>query len=200
MRSSGDPEIFFQKMKKKPALQQILDNLDDYTVEELDTIQGQPKWIRKQLCKLKNGESILTQEADTFMAHAEKILKQEKFLEKIRKEAATNKYEVRRWVGFDTWNIPGNTFMFQVKEGDLFFIESEVKHQIRLSSFSTNLNEQNWQYFYNQTIKIDDMTKTEYNLFVSNELVGKHGQSVVDINLNPNVKLQKIPNIDEETD
>lgn len=184
MRSSSDPEIFFQKMKKKPALQEILDNIDNYTVEELDTIQGQPKWIRKQLCRLKNGENTIDKEANILVTHAQDIEDNERFLERIRKEATTNKYEIRRWVGFDTWNIPGRTFMFQVTEGDVFFVESILKRQIRLSSFSTNLNEQNWQYFYNQTIKIDDMTKSEYNQFVSNELAGKHGQSAVDLNPN----------------
>lgn len=35
--------------KKKPYLKEILDNIDSYTIEELDTVKGQPAWVRKHL-------------------------------------------------------------------------------------------------------------------------------------------------------
>ncbi len=42
-------------MKKKPALQEILDNLDSYSDEEIENLKDQPKWIREQLLGRKNG-------------------------------------------------------------------------------------------------------------------------------------------------
>ena len=72
MRSYKDPDVFFNKMKKKPALQKILDNLDSYSEEELANIQGQPKWIREQLVKRKSGLVDTRTEAEK-MAEAERI-------------------------------------------------------------------------------------------------------------------------------
>jgi len=37
--------------KKKPALQNIIDNIESYTSKELENVSGQPKWIRKLLVK-----------------------------------------------------------------------------------------------------------------------------------------------------
>lgn len=53
MRSEvHSPTEFFKRMKKKPALQAIIDNLDQMTEKDIDNC-GQPLWIRKELKKLK---------------------------------------------------------------------------------------------------------------------------------------------------
>lgn len=39
--------------KKKPRLKEIVDNIDKYTEEELNAVQGQPAWIRKHLVTYK---------------------------------------------------------------------------------------------------------------------------------------------------
>ena len=64
MRAGIPPQHFFQRMKKKPALQAILDNLMSYSEDELSRIQGQPLWIREQLVMLRKngGQSPLTPE------------------------------------------------------------------------------------------------------------------------------------------
>lgn len=54
MRSYKDPAEFFNRMKKKPALQNILDNLDKFTEADLQNVD-QPLWIRDQLIKRKKG-------------------------------------------------------------------------------------------------------------------------------------------------
>lgn len=62
MRSYVSQDVFFDRMKKKPALQKILDYLDEYTIEELENIDGQPKWIRDHLVKLKTPSSSMLAE------------------------------------------------------------------------------------------------------------------------------------------
>ncbi len=56
MRSNKSPENFFSKMKKKPAVQEVIDHIDDYSVEDLENLKGSqfPKWIRKVLVKYKH--------------------------------------------------------------------------------------------------------------------------------------------------
>jgi hypothetical protein len=53
----GYKDSFFDKMKKKPAVQAILDNLNDYTVEDISNLQGShfPQWIRDALVRKKEG-------------------------------------------------------------------------------------------------------------------------------------------------
>lgn len=55
VRSYHNKDKFFQKMKKKPAQQTILDNLEDYTEDDLDNLTGPhfPQWIKDQLKELK---------------------------------------------------------------------------------------------------------------------------------------------------
>lgn len=61
MRSYKSPENFFNKMKKKPAVQAVLDNIDEYSIEDLENLRGShfPKWIRQVLVKRKkrNGKT-----------------------------------------------------------------------------------------------------------------------------------------------
>lgn len=51
MRSYLNPDKFFSKMKKKPALQAVLDNIENYTDEDIDNLSGShfPQWIKDQL-------------------------------------------------------------------------------------------------------------------------------------------------------
>ena len=66
-RSNRDS--FFNKMKKKPEVQAVLDNLDNYTVEQLANLEGShfPQWIRDALIKKKesatNGDILARAEA-----------------------------------------------------------------------------------------------------------------------------------------
>jgi len=61
MRSYHNPDKFFQKMKKKPELQAVLDKISDYSDEDIDKLSGPhfPQWIKDQLKKLnkRNGKT-----------------------------------------------------------------------------------------------------------------------------------------------
>ncbi len=43
----GYRDSFFDKMKKKPAVQAVLDDLDNYTVDQISTLEGShfPQWM-----------------------------------------------------------------------------------------------------------------------------------------------------------
>lgn len=61
MRSYLNPDKFFQKMKKKPDVQRVLDNIADYSEEQITQLSGThfPQWIKDQLIELKkrNGKT-----------------------------------------------------------------------------------------------------------------------------------------------
>jgi hypothetical protein len=55
----GNKDSFFDKMKKKPDVQAVLDNLDNYTVDQISNLSGShfPQWIRDALVRKKEGRS-----------------------------------------------------------------------------------------------------------------------------------------------
>ena len=55
----SNKDSFFDKMKKKPDVQLVLDNLDNYTVEQISNLSGShfPQWIRDALVRKKEGRS-----------------------------------------------------------------------------------------------------------------------------------------------
>jgi len=61
MRSYLNPDIFFKKMKKKPDLQKVIDNIQHYTDDQINNLSGShfPQWIKEQLLELKkrNGKT-----------------------------------------------------------------------------------------------------------------------------------------------
>lgn len=50
-------DTFFDKMKKKPDVQLVLDNLDKYSTDQLANLQGShfPQWVRDALVRKKEG-------------------------------------------------------------------------------------------------------------------------------------------------
>lgn len=71
MRSYMNPDKFFKKMKKKPALQAVLDNIDNYSDEDINNLTGThfPTWIKEQLLELrKRGGKTAEDEAERIAA------------------------------------------------------------------------------------------------------------------------------------
>jgi hypothetical protein len=50
-----NPDKFFKKMKKKPELQAVIDNISNYSETDINNLTGShfPLWIREQLIGLK---------------------------------------------------------------------------------------------------------------------------------------------------
>lgn len=56
MRSYRSTDVYFSKIKKKPAVQHVINHINDYTDDEILALTGNqfPKWIREELVKYKN--------------------------------------------------------------------------------------------------------------------------------------------------
>jgi hypothetical protein len=71
MRSDMNQDKFFKKMKKKPELQAVLDNIDNYSDEDINNLTGThfPMWIKEQLLELrKRGGKTAEDEAERIAA------------------------------------------------------------------------------------------------------------------------------------
>ena len=169
MRSSKSPEEFFDRMNKKPAVQKILDNLESYTVEELQNIHGQPLWIRNVLAlKRSRIDQNIKYEKENFAATPwTDLIKIE-----VRDENnPAHKFQVRRWIG-EEWFMPcGRTgsMQVQIKYNDCLIADS-AKFEVKISSSRGKLNTKDWSFFIQNTEAVGMMTKREYNVFVSNKL------------------------------
>ena len=75
MRSYLNKDKFFQKCKKKPEQQEVLDNLDKYSSEQIENLAGPhfPQWVKDALLELKkrNGKTsdqVATEIAEKMIA------------------------------------------------------------------------------------------------------------------------------------
>lgn len=79
MRSYMNPDKFFKKMKKKPELQAVIDNIQNYTDADIDALTGShfPVWIKDQLKELtkrggKTSDDIAQEIAAKMIAASQK--------------------------------------------------------------------------------------------------------------------------------
>ena len=168
MRSNLSQEEFFQRMQKKPALQAILDHLEQYTVKELDTIHGQPLWIRQILVKMKSGLFDPATEEKS-VATAELVADN---MTKNSSKQIVPKHEVRKWMS-GLWLMPcGMTggMSIEIDTNDLFLIMDRARHFVTISSSYSTLDEAKWIFFLQNTIEVGIMTRSEYAKLVSDEL------------------------------
>jgi len=71
MRSYLNKDTFFKKMKKKPELQAVLDNIHNFSDEQINALTGShfPQWIKDQLKELrKRNGSTSNDEAERIAA------------------------------------------------------------------------------------------------------------------------------------
>ena len=175
MRSeTKSPKDFFHAMKKKPALQAILDNLENYTKEELDNIHGQPLWIRKVLVELKEEQLNPPPNDEELNARAEAIA------DAMMAATPQNQEPIK----FDVFEYSGNDFLLpcgrtgsmtlEVHAGNYFYIidcdHNMEKYIIGIDSTIGYLKREQWFYFLNNSIFCGKMTKPEYSAFVSQNL------------------------------
>lgn len=154
-------DSLFQKMKKKPALQAIIDNIDNYTVEELLAVKGQPQWIRQQLVKMKApGPSMdnIEKIADMMMVEPQ----------------PPKEYEVRKWNG-GTWFMPSGIsgkMKVEITPGDCFLILEPGRAKIQ--SAISRMTQTDWAYFLQNTQYIDNMTTNDFIRFSNTQATSKH--------------------------
>lgn len=169
-----NPKEFFKVMKKKPALQGILDNFDSYTMEQLEFIHGQPLWIRKVLVELKQDEigGIVDEGADL---RAEQIADMMMNASEIQQPEAPIQYEVRRWVGNDWFMSCGITGSLKVEviyDDCLYIIETDPvieKYLVGMDSSVGILSLLEWNRLMQHSIVVGNMTKPEYSEYVSKQ-------------------------------
>jgi len=169
MRTNKPPREFFSKMKKKPALQKILDTLDDYTVEELESINGQPLWIRQQLIELKTrGDVNVDVTAEQFAD-----------MMPVYKMPPPAMHDVFCWIGGD-WQMPcGRTsgMKIEITVNDLLFVQPTTDPQticVGISSSTGYLSGSEKAFFLQNVQFIRKMTRVDFAAFVSDSLTKQH--------------------------
>lgn len=153
MRSNLSPEHFFKKMKKKPALQAILDNLDDYTEADLAEIPGQPLWIRQVLVTLKknNGEYSLSPYEIAAQMTASAPASQ------------TQTFDMYMWEGESNWighELRATKFQIEVEHGDPILVLTPEK--IMLGSTAVEVDSKSMSLIANNSQYVDKVDKIDY--------------------------------------
>lgn len=179
MRTDKKPREFFNAMKKKPALQAILDNFEDYTEEQLENIAGQPLWIRTILVELKQEESLPPVDEEAHLATIEAIADR---MVSTSPPSEPTKYDVFQYNGGDLLMPCGMTgsMTIEVNAGNHLYVidcdHSIEKYVVGMDSTIGYLKKDQWFYFLNNSIFCGKMTKPEYSAYVSQNL----GKNFVD--------------------
>jgi hypothetical protein len=172
-------DVFFQRMKKKPALQAILDNLSAYTVEDLNSLPDQPLWIREALVKLhsrggRTSAEVAEQIADAMQAASAPTV-------------PSPSREVREWRGADTFLGGGlsGDFAFEIQQGDLILLlpprmdvregRTAVHYEAKVAYSVIKLDASQWPVLLSNSTLVGTMTVEQYNREVQRRLVVKYG-------------------------
>lgn len=174
-------DVFFQRMKKKPALQGILDNLSAYTEADLTSLPDQPLWIREQLVKLKKRDGQTSSQVAEKLADAMMAAAPQQIPQPAR--------EVREWQGapaFIGGGFSGN-FAAEVLPGDILLLLPPVTdtyaqgrlrqthYEAKLDASVIKLTPEQWDVLLQGSALVGMMTAKEYGEEVQRRLAVKHG-------------------------
>lgn len=108
MRSTKNKSEFFTKMNKKKAVQEVMDNIEDYSVDDINNLRGNqfPKWIREELVKYKERGGI---DIYAIAEHMASLMP--------KNEVVEEEYEVYQYVGNDDLEI-GDRLKLTLSAGD----------------------------------------------------------------------------------
>lgn len=170
MRSYKNPEEFFDSMKKKPELQNILNNLSMYTHNDIERTTTQPKWIRDILKKKRND----IEKYNMVMNYKDKIQtsydNQEKFKD-------NTKYDVYKFIHNTSINIkPINSRLEMVIDpGDMFLVMKNDKNciEVKINYVLLYLSFEDVENLKKISRYIDNMTTEQYGLFLNEHIKEK---------------------------
>jgi len=155
-----EPDEFLLRMKKKPALQAIIDNLDSYTSDQLQNISGQPLWIRDALVKLKARGGLGQKDyimANTHFGH---------------NPYDNNSYEVREWFAMEQFFALGKTNVETALEpGQLIMLKPH--NVVRLDFIEHTVSQKVYDAIVNGSRYIDTMTLTQYRAAIQDRAIKK---------------------------
>lgn len=106
--------------KKKPKLQEVIDNIEDYSAEEIDALKGYQAWIRKHL-KL-HLKDILAKQRDARVIASLNIP-----TPAAADRGAGLTHDTYQYEGTQQYVVQnGPSFTYEVDPGDLFLIYNET--------------------------------------------------------------------------
>lgn len=170
---------FFRKMKKKPALQAVLDKLDELTVEDLTSLPDQPLWIREQLVKLKQRNGLTSSQVAEQLA--------DRMMQSAPQQTPQPAREVRVWQGDPAFIGGGHSGQFaaEILPGDIVLLlppqTSETHgvpmghYEAKLDSSVIKLTPTQWDVLLRNTALVGVMTEKEYTEEVQRRLAVRHG-------------------------
>ena len=171
MRSYLQKSEFFKKMKKKPALQNIIDNIDHYGLEDLENVD-QPLWIREELKNYKNrNKSYITDKVENIAQQMAPIENQG--LEKPITYLSV--YECKNEIWVSTLRNNEKSIDLEINCYDTVCISNKKTLEIKTGAVYRNLTYNSWVMLFNNCVYIKDMTIKEYTEYEHYRRLKKHG-------------------------
>lgn len=172
MRSNKSKSEFFRKMKKKPAVQEVIDNLDKYSKEDIFSLRGSvfPKWIRNELVNLKEESKKYKERGNKTAGQLAKELAEKMPVN----EDNTNYYAVYQY----TTSGHGTYQQFDINAGDILSVlkdNFDGTVSMRINTFSSrNVPKDISQQILDDSDFLGEMTLPEMSGLVQDYLTEKY--------------------------
>lgn len=166
----GTHEHMLAVAEKKPQLKTIIDNIAEYTTEELKVIQGQPGWIKKRLVEYK-------EVAEKRQANAERwgggYLTPDEIADRMADSSgcdAASGFPAYQYNGEDI-NIGGN-LQLEVSPGDYILLLRGKK--IKVNPTVIDVSDKDIHRILSNSTALGEMNINEYNFAMQSYLGNKH--------------------------
>jgi len=176
MGSRGSFDHMLQVAKKKPKLQAVVDNIDDYTEEQIDELKEYQTWIRKHL------KGILRHK-EAIKAKNVKLAEDDLIVDQLTIPGTANNielmYDVYEYIGTGEWIGDSNeSFNYEIDEGDIFFFVNE--RYVKINSTGVKYGAGDHRYLMAVSKYIDKMSISQYNKYLQTVIEKKYGDNLED--------------------
>lgn len=170
MRNLKNPK-FITTLLRKPGVKEIYDNLENYTLEDIENI-NQPKWIRDALYSIKDPNS----DYNTHQKNINLYIDEKNIISGFTRDPEVAVY---MWDSLQWRPTVKSGFSVDVECGDLLAVYNNV---VQLSSTRMKLTTQSMHEFVNGSKFVNNMKYTEFQSLVQSKLNDKYKNSPTEHN------------------
>lgn len=173
MRSYKSPEQFFDEMKKKPELRNILDKLSDYSEKDIENT-NQPKWIREILSKKL--DKIYNEQNYYYNDNLMEITNKRK--NDVNYQLNELKCPVYKFVSNTCLEVKPNRSRINmfVERDDIYFVVNDYYNniEVKFGHILIVIDNEQFNKLLGKSYKIGDMSLNEYRDYYNNYIEQKY--------------------------
>lgn len=168
--SRGSYEHMLQVAKKKPKLKEVVDNIKNYSVEDINNLSGNPfaAWVKKHLIRMVEAHRGIDSESNSLKTATE--------IAAIMSEKSANNsieyYKIYQYNGMDMNVGIRGKFDLEINQGDYFAVIDYGN--VKINASTVRVSETDYSSLINSATFLTEMTMIEYNIEMQKNLEVKY--------------------------